>query len=306
MSEQKHPGKGGQKPDPKAGEQRRTSGEVKPPPRTATAEMKAPAHHEGSTGRGAALPHEGAPAAEAPLKPGEVRGNNPFNLTAHQKQIMGSAFADSANARKRSTMLGTTDPGTQKVLRDDDDDDEPTSLGHHYDGVTAPSQLTGRDVWKAVQAPVQSREGRRSVEVYEQVIKQFAVATNPRYDPDAPGKPRGHIFVWDISRAMNCEIPHFVGAKELSLAQTCDWLRHEGPMRGWRKIEEEQTFEGANEGYLVIAIPKDVRTKFIAIVAPQPMNDDARPQLLGAALKKGAGTVQELFGVRMAEFFVHP
>jgi hypothetical protein len=164
--------------------------------------------------------------------------------------------------------------------------------------------VTGRDVWKAVKAPVSSREGKRSPELTEQVLAQFAVGTNPRYQDDAPGKPRGHIFVWDVSRAMGCEIPHFAGARELTLPQTVDWLRHEGPMRGWLKTSDYDVFEHAALGQLVVAIPKEVRVKGIALVAPQEAQQ--KPLLTGAGLVRGHLIhPRELFGVMLLEYYFH-
>src|SRR5439155_20490606 len=99
----------------------------------------------------------------------------------------------------------------------------PTALGKTFDGITPANELTNRDLFKAVQAPVQSREGRRGKDLYQQVINQFAVGNNARYQPDGPDRGRAHIFIWDLSRAMNCEVPHFFGANEMSLGQTIDW-----------------------------------------------------------------------------------
>jgi hypothetical protein len=187
------------------------------------------------------------------------------------------------------------------------DDEEPTSLAKTYDGATVLPELSGRDVWKAIQAPLQSREGRRSPELYQNVINQFAVGTNPRYEPDAPGKPRGHIFLWDLSRAMNCEIPHFVGAKELTLAQTCDWIRHEGPMRGWMRASADDARAAACQGQLVVALPKEVKVKQVAVVLPlEETNTDGKPFVAGAGMARGLKLkLNEVLGVYAAEYLVH-
>jgi hypothetical protein len=221
-------------------------------------------------------------------------------MTTHQKQSLGSAFQDAEGARQRSAMLGDG----QAVRRAPEESGPRVTT--RFRGDAAPPELQGRDVWKAVLAPAQSREGRRSRAALEQVVHQFAVATNPRYVEDAPGRPRAHIFVWDVSRAMGCEVPHFLGAKELTLAQTCDWLRHEGPMRGWRKLGELLVLEAVDAGQLVIAMPRDIKLKLMAVAAPQPPPADGKPRLTGAALRRGVGlTNLECFGVRPLEYFVH-
>jgi hypothetical protein len=223
-------------------------------------------------------------------------------LTKHQKSQLGSQFADSSAERRRNSLLATSLPSAVSSPFED----EPTSVALRFDGKTVPEILKGRDLWKAVQAPLQSREGRRSKDLYEMVIKQFGVTVNPRYDEDAPGKIRGHIFVWDLSRAMNCEIPHFVGAKELSLAQTCDWLRHEGPMRGWKRVTDSEIIERANAGMLVIALPRETRTKQIAVVMPQAQPTDNSPRLTGVALRRESGAhPRDMFGAKPVDCFTH-
>ncbi|HSP79687.1 MAG TPA: hypothetical protein VLQ93_14210 [Myxococcaceae bacterium] len=184
--------------------------------------------------------------------------------------------------------------------------EENTGVGRTFDGTTPPPELTSRDVWKAINAPLQSRVGRRSAELYTQILNQFAVGHNPRYAEDGPGKPRGHIFVWDVTRAMSAEIPHFVGTRELSLGRTGDWLRHEGTMRGWRKINMEGALACANEGRPVVAMPKDSLVEQMAMVRPGEPGPDGRPRLAAAALVRGNDLgCKEAFGVTALEYFVH-
>ena len=231
----------------------------------------------------------------------------PAALTKTQKSQFGSQFADSSAERRRNSVIGTAAPSAaqQAAVQKAEQEELSTASGMKFDGKDVPVVLQGRDVWIAVQAPLQSREGKRSREIYEQLIKQFGVTVNPRYAEDAPGKGRGHIFVWDVSRAMNCEIPHFVGAKELSLAQTCDWLRHEGPMRGWKRAGAD-ALEAANSGRLVIALPRETRTKHLAVVMPQEEPSDGSPRLTGISLKRDSnGHPRDMFGAKAIDCFYH-
>jgi hypothetical protein len=225
----------------------------------------------------------------------------PRALTAHQKQQLGSGFVDAEAERRRKAMLGVPAaraPEAAAVVK--------AAPSTHFDGQTAPPELTSRDLWKALAPPVTSAPGQRDPERCLQVIHQFAVGTNPRYEPEAPGKPRGHIFLWDVSKAMGCEVPHFVGARELTVAQTVDWLRHEGPMRGWHKVADHDVLEVCKLGTLIIALPRDIKVKQLAIVAPQAMPTDFRPRLTGACLKRGAElTLMDAFGLRQADYFTH-
>lgn len=223
-------------------------------------------------------------------------------LTTHQKSLLGSGFADSSAERRRNSALGATVPGAQKLPQAA----EAPAVVQKFDGKTVPEALQARDVWKALQAPLTSRAGKRSKELLLNVVNQFGMMVNPRYAEDAPGKIRGHIFVWDVSRAMDCEIPHFVGAKELTLAQTCDWVRHEGPMRGWKRVTDSDIYERAEAGHLVVALPRDARTKHIALVLPQEQPSDNSPRLYGIALKRDVAVhPREMFGSKPVDCFFH-
>jgi hypothetical protein len=259
--------------------------------------------------KGAAAPRTSTgsiPAQADPMKDSpSVMSTDSSMLTKHQKSQLGSQFADSSAERRRNSLLATAMPSVAAKAKTEEED-EPTAVGMKFDGKEVPKALQGRDVWIAVQAPLQSREGKRSRELLENVIRQFGVTVNPRYNEEAPGKSRGHIFVWDVSRAMNCEIPHFVGAKELTLAQTCDWVRHEGPMRLWKRLNADGAVEVANSGKLVIALPRDTRTKHIAIVPPQELEDDQTPRLMGICLRRDLAVhPRDMFGSKPIDCFFH-
>ncbi|MFO0596843.1 MAG: hypothetical protein U0228_16130 [Myxococcaceae bacterium] len=225
-------------------------------------------------------------------------------LTTHQKSLLGSGFADSSAERRRVSALGATVPGAQKMPHGTAKEEEPES-NQKFDGKTVPAELQARDLWKALKPLATNKAGKRSKDALINVVNQFGFLTNPRYAEDAPGKIRGHIFVWDVSRAMECEIPHFVGAKELTLAQTCDWVRHEGPMRGWKRCNDE-AIDRANAGFLVVALPRDARTKHIAIVLPQEPPADNSPRLSGICLRReGFVHPRDMFGSKPIDCFFH-
>lgn len=250
----------------------------------------------------------GKPLTGGATQPGLTTGpgaSGPREPTPFQKAQLSSAFQGARDAQSTATLARTL--GKTAAPLYGDDEDEPTALGKAFDGEHPPDELVNRDVWKAVQAPVQSREGRRSAELYRTVINQFAVGKNPRYENDAPDKPRGHIFVWDVSRAMNCEIPHFVGAKELSLGQTVDWLRHEGPMRGWTRASVEDAHQQAQGGMLVVVIPHDLKVKQLAVVLPDAeTTGDGKPFVAAAGKQRGNRlTLSDALGVFAVDCFVH-
>jgi hypothetical protein len=222
-------------------------------------------------------------------------------LTAVQRRHSSSGFVTTtADEMKRAQVMGTGRAHSNPA-------DLVPQATETFDGETAPHELQERDVWKAVVAPVQSRAIKRSRGLLQQVLAQFAVGTNPRYEADSPSRPRAHVFVWDVSRAMGCEIPHFLGAKELSLGQTVDWLRLEGPMNGWKRTDEDDAFARANAGQLVLVMPKDVKAKAMGIVMPGRPTPSGDLPLCGAMLQRGYKlTTQQLLGVRQVELFWHP
>ena len=268
---------------------RGNTNEFKVPPRPNTNEFKVPPR--GATGERAkpgAPAHRTASTGVAAIDLGGARNHNEF-----QKHILNSTFSDRA-----------TFPGDRAGPADDDE--APTQVGHVYDGNTPAPGVTAREPWKTVNAPLQSREGRRSVELYTSVLNQFAVGVNPRYEPDAPDKPRGHIFLWDVSRAMNVEVPHFVGTRELSLAQTCIWIRDQGPHRGWFLVEIMRAMEAVEAGMPVVVMPKDPRNNQIALMRPGDLAPDRKPYLSAAARRRGNGlTVQDAFGVHAVQYYFH-
>ncbi len=244
------------------------------------------------------------PATPIPSSPGSAgaeRSSSSDFVSSYHKQRQVSAFQESSRTQI-DTMLGHA---PNRPQGDDGDAPEPPQ-GAAIDGITPAPGVTDRDLWKAINAPVQSREGRRSPDVYRMVIDQFAVGHNPRYEPDAPDRPRAHIFVWDVTRAMNAEVPHFVGAKELSLGQTCDWIRHEGPMRGWHRTDAMGAVEAANQGLCVLVLPREIRLKLVAVVRPGEPAPDGRPKVSAAAIARGNDlSVQEALGVSAVEYFYH-
>lgn len=221
-------------------------------------------------------------------------------MTAMQKQQLNSSFHDASREAKARSVIGDTRDAAPSPV----DDDAPVPK---FDGQLAPVELTRKDVWRAIQPPAQSRESRRSGELLLAVIQQFAVGNNPRYEPE-DGRSRGHIFVWDVSRAMHCEVPHFIGARELTIGQTVDWIRHEGPMRGWVRSSLDGALESAQAGLLVLALPKDVKVKQIAVVRPEPsLAPDMKPFVASAGKARGnRQKLAEALGVHAAEYFVHP
>jgi hypothetical protein len=120
------------------------------------------------------------------------------------------------------------------------------------------------EAWKSCSPSLVNYEGNRSAAAYAQVISQFGVATNPRYQNNkrGTGDTYCNIFLWDVTSAMGAEIPHYIdaatgaprsypnttGAVELSANATYDWLAEHGQQYGWVEVTAQEAQAHANEG----------------------------------------------------------
>lgn len=123
------------------------------------------------------------------------------------------------------------------------------------------------DASKPTWAQLTNGSNARSAEVYRKVVEQFGVETNPRYT-SRDGKTYCNIFVWDVTRAMGCEIPHWevaykqVGSEVLAVGvernanDVCDWLEKYGAACGWTKCKATEVNYLAEQGKPVVACYK--------------------------------------------------
>jgi hypothetical protein len=115
---------------------------------------------------------------------------------------------------------------------------------------------------------VMSSAGNRSAAQYRQVIDQFDVENNKRYEVNKKGRGDTYcnIFLWDVTSAMGAEIPHYVdaktgaprtypdtdGARQMSANSIYNWLHQQGGDYGWFEVTPEQAQTLANNGNPVV------------------------------------------------------
>lgn len=194
--------------------------------------------------------------------------------------------------------------GDQHALPGEAVDEEPQDLGPLYDGKHPAAGVTALDTSRPILAPAQSMAGRRSLRSTLNVMAQFAPGHNPRYLPDGKGSSRAHVFVWDVSRAMGCELPHFVHGRELSVGQTVDWLRAEGHTRGWQKLSLSEALKQVERGNLAVVVTRDPKRKRVALLWPKDRSGGLRV----AAAGPGGGNdvpAREVLGTDDVEVYVH-
>lgn len=248
----------------------------------------------------------GAPSAQSLPKV----GTGPTPLTTMpkrkssviQKQLNSSAF-DSEERTQMEVVLGRTK--SVELDLDEEKNDGP----QFYDGETAAKEVSTKSTWRALKAPVKSNARRRSARVLWTLLDQFAVGTNPRYEVQNPAaEHRAHVFAWDVSMAMECEIPHYKNGREMTLAQTIDWLRLESIHKfGWKKfLDPGDAIDAADRGELVFVVPQDVKLRQLAIVRPGGPGEDGLPRVASAGRPKGndLGVVEAVHAQFV--FFSHP
>lgn len=157
--------------------------------------------------------------------------------------------------------------------------------------------------WLPAEAPLKSTPSERSLALYDAVINQFAVEKNPRYRRNQQGKGETYcnIFVWDVTRAMGAEIPHWVDHNnkstdlgkgiELDANDVIQWLQSQG---GWKEVDSERAQDLANQGYPVVATwlnPGGIG--HIAVVRPGEYSSSQGPTIAQAGetnFNHGTGT----------------
>ena len=159
-----------------------------------------------------------------------------------------------------------------------------------YDGNTPASGTTETRRSHLTTPPITGSASNRNRLLYENVINQFAVGVNPRYAHRFNKEKKTwstfcNIFLWDVTRAMGAEIPHWVNrsgepvgvgkGNELSANGVCGWIQKHGTRYGWRRIESaEQAQTLANAGHPTVLVWNNPRgIGHVSVVRPGTLND---------------------------------
>lgn len=143
-------------------------------------------------------------------------------------------------------------------------------------------------------------------------VDQLRVTESPRYRP-WQGRTWCNVFSWDATRALGCEIPHWVltdgtpalpfspGSRELSANLTHEWLHQHGEKHGWRILATyDLAAMRADLGYPAVAIWKHPTGGHghIALLIPGD-------RIVQAGSKNGTMTLAAGFGDKTPEFWTH-
>ncbi len=144
----------------------------------------------------------------------------------------------------------------------------------------------------------------RSAELLDDIIEQFDVESSARYTPHKyGGDTYCNIFVWDVSSALGCEIPHWVdgetmaprqypdikGAVELGANATYGWLEEYGDDYGWIEVTAEQAQEYANKGYPAVTTWKNPGGGAGHVQIVRPSEDGAYDESRGVSVAQAGG-----------------
>jgi LysM repeat protein len=168
--------------------------------------------------------------------------------------------------------------------------------------------------------PLTNAPGQRDAAIYSQLINQFAVGDNPRFLA-GQGKTYCNIFVWDVTRAMGAEVPHWVdaggniavpgapGAFEMNINAGVTWMKDHGvSQHGWQSATPAQAQDAANQGKIAVVLWKNQTGGHghTAIVRPGTL-DGSGPAIAQAGRHNfNLGHVRTGFGtLGPLEFYIH-
>ena len=119
------------------------------------------------------------------------------------------------------------------------------------------------DAWVLLNAPHTATAASRRGQELVDICAQFDVVHEPRY-AKRNGATYCNIFVWDCTRALGAEVPHWVyddgrpaamaaaGAHELDANAAIDWLAQHGSTYGWNPVVEADAYARADLGFPVV------------------------------------------------------
>ncbi|MGI4873099.1 MAG: LysM peptidoglycan-binding domain-containing protein [Janthinobacterium lividum] len=194
----------------------------------------------------------------------------------------------------------------------------PAALAGTYDGIHPAPGTTNPDKAALIFPPVTSTAANRSQLLYDQVIDQLAVGYNPRYLPGG-GCTYCNIFVWDVTRAMDCPIPHWImpdgtiaapnqpGASEININGGEVWMLHYGiPAHGWQPADAATAQQYANAGKPAVALWQNPAGHgHTAIVRAGEVTDRGPATAQAGSVNFNYGHLADGFGSIQPSFYVH-
>jgi peptidoglycan hydrolase-like protein with peptidoglycan-binding domain len=197
----------------------------------------------------------------------------------------------------------------------------PRAEALQFDGSQPASGTTNPNAAQPTNPPLRGSPSQRNRSTYDNVINQFAVGNNGRYTPrdssgDGVRDTFCNIFVWDVTRAMGAEIPHWVNnsgnpvgvgqGRELSANGTVDWLHQNGNRHGWKKVSAQEAQQLANQGHPAVAVWKNQGgIGHVAVVRPGEVTSQGPAIAQAGGRNFNKGHVKDSFGNAPVEYWVN-
>jgi hypothetical protein len=182
-----------------------------------------------------------------------------------------------------------------------------------YDGTTPAQGLSLTNPGLVLEAPVRCNPGERTAIYTQNVINQYAVATNPRYAPRPPElRDAGHLFVFDVMNSLHTSLGRAFPSgfpdtfRPGTLVELWKWLQETARTRGWRPVQGSALLEAMERGLPVIAMAETPAGPRLAVVEPGASGPDARPRLASAHEPRGQQqTPEQIFGTSAVRYLAH-
>lgn len=176
--------------------------------------------------------------------------------------------------------------------------------------MTDPAWLM-HDISADVTPPDISTCEARSPEALERIVAQFRVRTAERYkvrDIDKNGRKDTfcNIFVSDVTRALEAEIPHNVGGIWQDVRRNAKWLRDD-ESHNWGSCTAEQAQAAADAGRPAVVVwDPSYATGHIALVVPSHGSPGVWIAQAGASNFERAPLSRGFGNAKPLEYFCHP
>lgn len=159
-------------------------------------------------------------------------------------------------------------------------------------------------------------EGQRSADAYREVLADLDVEKRARYQRRASdGATWCNIYVWDATKAMGCEIPHYYDPntglecreagvyKEMGAIRMREWLENFGSQHGWIECDQATAIAMANKGMPTVVAA--TTTGHVGMVVPQNEGDTDVMISQAGASNFNYGKQSNGFGKHSVKYFYH-
>lgn len=174
--------------------------------------------------------------------------------------------------------------------------------------------------WKEITPRVTNYEGERSAEAYNAVIADLDVENRGRYARTSKDT-WCNIYVWDVTKAMGCEIPHYYSKTtgepltrayclkhpgeyyEMSADRMASYLANYGRDCGWMECDADTAIAMANQGYPTVTAA--TTTGHVAMVVPQNEGESGVKISQAGASNFEHGAINKGFGKHSVKYYYH-